>query len=75
MRHGVAERGTMREPMPSEYVGMRIPKELLERIDAYLERMNRDHPGLTFSRADAIKTLVAQALDNIEGKPKKSAGK
>jgi hypothetical protein len=49
---------------------VRLPDDLLQRIDRYLERINRDTPGLNLKRADAIRTLLTQALDAIE-KPQK----
>lgn len=47
-------------------VAFRLPPELIERIDAHATRMSTQHPGLTFTRADAARTLLTQALDAIE---------
>jgi hypothetical protein len=44
----------------------RLPKEIIERLDAHVERMQRAEPGLEFSRADAVKTLVVRGLDAVE---------
>jgi hypothetical protein len=29
--------------------------------------MTKEHPGLDFSRADAVRSLLTRALDQIEG--------
>lgn len=29
--------------------------------------MTKEHPGLDFSRADAVRSLLTRALDEIEG--------
>ncbi len=33
----------------------------------HIERMTREHPGLDFTRADALRSLLTRALDQIEG--------
>lgn len=47
-------------------VAFRLPESLLDRLDVHLERMVRDHPGLEFTRVDAVRTLLARALDAAE---------
>jgi antitoxin component of RelBE/YafQ-DinJ toxin-antitoxin module len=43
-------------------VGFRFDEDLVERIDAYAQKMAREMPGLTFTRADAVRVLLEKAL-------------
>lgn len=43
-------------------VGFRLPPELIAELDDHAVRMARKNPGLTFSRVDALKSLLADAL-------------
>jgi len=43
---------------------------LIARLDCHTERMTKDHPGLDFSRADAVRCLLTRALDEVEGADK-----
>lgn len=62
----------MREEMPTKPIPLRLPEEMLKRIDAYAERVRHEHHGLAVNRADLIRMLITYALDDIEGKkPKK----
>lgn len=56
--HKVADESTM--------VSLRFPKQLLEKIDRFIKRFAKDNPGLTISRADAIRMLVTQGLEKHE---------
>ncbi len=60
---------------PTHASHLRLSDELLERIDRQVERIRREQDGLKVSRADVIRMLLEKALDAIEGKAKKSAGK
>ncbi|HEX7840712.1 MAG TPA: hypothetical protein VF469_24715 [Kofleriaceae bacterium] len=46
-------------------------------LDRHVERMTKEHPGLDFSRADAVRSLLTRALDEIEGpsSPAKRGGR
>jgi hypothetical protein len=44
----------------------RLPKDIIDRLDAHVERMQRAEPGIEFSRADAAKTLIVRGLDAVE---------
>lgn len=63
--------------VPTEQIGVRMSKQLLERIDRHLERMRGQIAGMEFTRADAVRALVTERLDEIEAaesktpKPKK----
>ncbi len=45
----------------------RLPESLLKRLDRHVERMNAETRGLTYSRADAVRSLLTRALDTVEG--------
>lgn len=55
--------------------GFRLPDELVERLDSYVERMRDATPGLEFTRADAVRVLLTSALDaaDVKAKPKGKA--
>jgi hypothetical protein len=40
---------------------------LIARLDRHVERMSQEHPGLDFTRVDAVRLLLTRALDQIEG--------
>jgi hypothetical protein len=50
-------------------VAFRLPKGMVERIDAHAARLTGSHPGLEFVRVDAVRSLLARALDDVEGEP------
>jgi hypothetical protein len=43
---------------------------MVARLDRHTKRMMRAAPGLTFSRTDAVRALLAQALDLVEAEEK-----
>jgi hypothetical protein len=61
------EKGTEMAKEPTTQVAFRLPDSLIARLDRHLERMAKEHPGLDFSRADAVRSLLTRALDQIEG--------
>jgi metal-responsive CopG/Arc/MetJ family transcriptional regulator len=58
----------MAGPMPTRPIPIRFPPELLERLDAYVERERRR--GI-MDRSDAVRKLLAKALDAAERSAKK----
>ncbi len=56
---------------PTVQCAFRLPASLVERLDAYAETMGADQPGLTFTRADAVRTLLTRALDSVPRKPRR----
>jgi hypothetical protein len=48
---------------PTTQVAFRLPDSLIARLDRHVERMTKEHPGLDFSRADAVRSLLTRALD------------
>lgn len=57
---------TPHEP-PSFQVSIRLPLELVERLDRYQDRMQAEHPALGIKRADVVRVLLTRALDEAEG--------
>ena len=58
-------------PGDSKQIAIRVPKELLVRIERYTKELLRLAPGLRLSEAAVIKLLVEQALTAIESEKKK----
>jgi len=56
-------------------VAFRLPARLLERLDRHAERLSKLHPGLEFTRVDAVRTLLTRALDEIEAGDQRRGGK
>ena len=61
------EKGTDMAKEPTTQVAFRLPDSLIARLDRHVERMTKEHPGLDFTRADAVRSLLTRALDEIEG--------
>lgn len=55
-------------------VGFRLPDPLIERIDAWCQRMEQQLPGSTMSRSNAIRILLEKALA-AEGLPAEQSTK
>jgi len=49
-------------------VGFRLPQALLDRVDAFGEKLAQQTPGLTARRSDVIRILLERAL-MAEGLP------
>jgi hypothetical protein len=47
-------------------VAFRFPDGLVARIDRHVERMKVATPGIDFSRADAVRSLLTRVLDEVE---------
>lgn len=48
--------------MPSQPTSFRLPSELLDRVNVYAERLEKE-TGLTVGRSAAVAKLLAIALD------------
>lgn len=55
----------MSKDPPTKQVGFRFPVDLVERIDAYADKLSRDLPGLKFTRADAVRVLLERGLIEV----------
>lgn len=47
---------------------VRLPKALLDRLDAHAERLRKEMPGPSWKRSDVVRLLLARALDEAEPK-------
>jgi len=56
-------------------VAFRLPDSLIARLDRHAERLSKEHPGLEFTRVDAVRTLLTVALDEAEASDKRRGGK
>ncbi len=52
----------------TKMINFRLEPSLIARLDAHAQRMSDATPGLTFSRIDALRTLLVPALDAAEQK-------
>lgn len=60
-----------RRSRQDEQIVVRVPSELVERIDAYAERLRDEQPGPAWRRSDVVRLLIARALDGAEPKRRK----
>jgi len=64
------QRGRPKRPPRAQGVHvltLRVPEELLHRLDAYTARVQAAQPYLRLSRADVIRTLLDKGLSTAEG--------
>ena len=54
-----------------EQIVVRLPKTLLDRVDAYAERLREEQAGPAWRRSDVVRLLLAKGLDGVEAKPRK----
>ncbi len=45
-----------------ETISVRLPKQMVEMIDAYVDTLKADMPLLNIGRADGVRQLLANAL-------------
>ena len=57
--------------MSESVVSFRFSDEILKRVDKQIERMEKNEPGLKYTRADAVRTLVVRGLEAVEKGGKK----
>lgn len=50
-------------------VAFRLPTELVDALDRYAAKMSETQPGLTFTRADAVRVLLTRALSGEISQP------
>jgi hypothetical protein len=58
----------------TEQLAFRLPKSLVDRLKTHVERMNNMLPGMSFTRVDAVRTLLTKALDDVEAEEKSGKG-
>jgi len=49
----------------TQQVAFRLSASLVERLDAYVEQLGEEQPGMSFTRADAVRVLLTRALDDV----------
>ena len=54
-----------------EQIVVRLPKTLLDRVDAYADRLREEQAGPAWRRSDVVRLLLAKGLDGVEAKPRK----
>ena len=57
-----------RQPETMETISVRLPRAMVAEIDAHVERMRQQTPLLLINRADAVRQLLAEALQAQTGK-------
>ena len=53
----------------------RLPDDLIGRVDAFARKLEKERPGMTVARADAVRALLNKALDIDEQEQKKRSGR
>jgi hypothetical protein len=51
---------------PTTQVAFRLADRLLARVDRHARRLGREHPGVAYTRADAVRDLLTFALEKLE---------
>jgi len=59
----MAKTGRPRSASPKALTAFRLPPDLIARIDSYAARLRQEAPWSNATRADAVRALLAQALD------------
>lgn len=60
------KRGRPRKENPTVTRSLRLPPEVIERVEAHRERMGEQMPGVTFTQGDAMRALLLLGLDIAE---------
>ena len=55
-------RGRPKKDSVMDTLAVRLPDDLVDQVDQYMEQLRADLPGLNISRADAIRQLLAVGL-------------
>lgn len=48
---------------PTTQVAFRLADRLLSRVDRHAKKLSKEHPGIQFTRADAVRDLLTRALN------------
>ena len=51
-----------------ELYAFRLPDELIADVDRYAKRLEAERPGITVTRTDAVRVLLAEALSRVKGR-------
>ena len=52
--------------MKQTQIAIRLPLELLRRVEEHRDRLEADNAGVRLSRAAAVRSLLTSALDGID---------
>jgi hypothetical protein len=52
---------------------LRLPTELIRRADAYAEALAAEHPGMMYTRTDAIRIILAKHLPPLPPEAKEAS--
>jgi hypothetical protein len=56
------KRGRPKKEAVMKSLALRVPAELIEQVDTFLDNLKDQLPGLSLSRADAVRQLIAVGL-------------
>lgn len=59
-------RGGEGHPVKTQQISLRLPVELIDRLDRYVTKINEQHPGWDLTRTDAVRALLTRALEAEE---------
>ena len=54
-----------------EQIVVRLPRALVERVDAHVEKLKKEQPGMRITRSDAVRMMLTRALDDTKSKGKR----
>ncbi len=63
------------DAMNDKQVSLRLPADLVDRIDAHAARLTEQSPGMAFSRADVVRMLLTRGMAEAEAGGKQKRGK
>jgi hypothetical protein len=55
-------------------LSLKVPPDLLPRLDRHAKRLSAATPGVVFSRAMAVRSLLAEGLDAAEQREREDQG-
>ena len=58
------KRGRPKKNTIMDTLAVRLPHDLVNQIDVYVEKLQTDFPGLNITRADAIRQLLTAGLNS-----------
>ena len=58
------KRGRPKKNTIMDTLAVRLPHDLVNQIDIYVEKLQTDFPGLNITRADAIRQLLTAGLNS-----------
>jgi hypothetical protein len=67
----MSKRGRPTKLEDQTQVALRLPQDMLDRVDRYQLQLSKTVPGVQVTRADAFRALLTLALDHVEGRRKR----